>query len=149
MVRQGSCAPARPCVSTTCRHLPQLLQAKCGPPGRMWPCPSTLATASMGCTARRHTSEGPLQERAGRESTLARRAKFPPIFPQFSPSFPIFCPRVGDPQEGRGDVTPLPPAWPPKMAGGNAVQAVRTQCKVLYAGNYLNPSFGPFRGFVG
>ena len=26
---------------------------------------------------------------------------------------------------------------------GNAVHAVRRQCKVLYAGKYLNPSFGP------
>ena len=27
---------------------------------------------------------------------------------------------------------------------GNAMHAVRTQCKVLYVGNYPNPSFGPF-----
>ena len=27
---------------------------------------------------------------------------------------------------------------------GNAMHAVPTQCKVLYVGNYLNPSFGPF-----
>ena len=26
---------------------------------------------------------------------------------------------------------------------GNAVHAVRTQCKVLYVGNSLNPGFGP------
>ena len=25
-----------------------------------------------------------------------------------------------------------------------SAQAVRTQCKVLYVGNYPNPSFGPF-----
>ena len=25
-----------------------------------------------------------------------------------------------------------------------SAHAVRTQCKVLYVGNYLNPSFGPF-----
>ena len=28
---------------------------------------------------------------------------------------------------------------------GNAVHAVRTQCKVLYVGKYSNPSFGPLR----
>ena len=27
---------------------------------------------------------------------------------------------------------------------GNAVHALHTQCKLLYAGNYLNPSYGPF-----
>ena len=30
------------------------------------------------------------------------------------------------------------------MNNGNALHAVRTQCKVLYVCNCLNPSFGPF-----
>ena len=65
--------------------------------------------------------------RAGKryESTLARRAKFSRIFPQFPPSFPPFCPRVGDP-------------W------GERQRAWHVQGKVLYARNYPNPSFGPF-----
>ena len=30
---------------------------------------------------------------------------------------------------------------------GNVVQAVHTQCKLLYVGNSLNPSFGIFTHF--
>ena len=30
------------------------------------------------------------------------------------------------------------------FCSGNAMHTVRTQCIVLYVGNYLNPSFGPF-----
>ena len=33
--------------------------------------------------------------------------------------------------------------WPSNTYG-NAVCVVRTQCKILYVGNYLNPSFDPF-----
>ena len=42
--------------------------------------------------------------------------------------------------------TPTQPAswWVAMRPLGNAMHAVPTQCKVLYVGNYLNPSFGPF-----
>ena len=34
--------------------------------------------------------------------------------------------------------------WGSAWVWGNAMHTVRTQCKVLYVGNYPNPSFGPF-----
>ena len=49
------------------------------------------------------------------DACRARQAKFSPIFPQLSPYFffPNFCPRVGDPREGSGDVA-IPPARGPR-----------------------------------
>ena len=41
------------------------------------------------------------------EVKLARRV----CAGRFSPPFPIFCPHVGDPREGRGDVAILPHVW--------------------------------------
>ena len=38
----------------------------------------------------------------------------------------------------------FPPWFPPSECTGNAVQAVCTQCKLLFVGNHLNPRFGPF-----
>ena len=32
---------------------------------------------------------------------------------------------------------------------GNAIHAVRTQCKIFVVSNYLNPSFGPFSQSLG
>ena len=34
--------------------------------------------------------------------------------------------------------------WPTLWSLGNVVHAVRTQCKVWYVSDYLNPSFGVF-----
>ena len=46
---------------------------------------------------------------------------------------------------GFGTTSGLPLQWPK----GNAVHAVRTQCKVLDLGKYSNPSFGPFSQVFG
>ena len=40
-----------------------------------------------------------------------------PLFSQFSPLFPVFCPRFGDPREGRGDVAIPPTHGPPRRQG--------------------------------
>ena len=39
---------------------------------------------------------------------------------------------------------PLAKRAKPWECHARSAHAVRTQCKVLYVGNYLNPSFGPF-----
>ena len=47
----------------------------------------------------------------------ARRAQISPIFPRLAPLFAIFCARVADPREGRGDVAIPPTRGPPRRRG--------------------------------
>ena len=65
------------------------------------------------------------------ESALARRqrrARLSPIFPQLSPLFPIFCPWVGDPREGTGDVAILPTCGTSRRQGLGSLGWRREGC---------------------
>ena len=50
-------------------------------------------------------------------SVLGAAGKVFPCFPGCPPLFPIFCPRVGDPEEGTGGVAIPPTRGPPKREG--------------------------------